>query len=182
MFTLSKEEQRYLLAVARNSIATALAVTEQQEQVPSSPLGVTEEHLGAFVTLHRNGALRGCIGHMIGERPLHETVFAMARAAAFEDRRFQPLHAEEWPSIHIEISVLGPLTVCPSVEQIEIGRHGLLLHLQGRQGVFLPQVPVEQQWDVPTYLAQLCRKAGLPPQSHQHSEARLFWYEAFVFS
>ena len=83
--------------------------------------------------------------------------------------------------MELEISVLGPLTPCPDPQQVEVGRHGLLLTLQGRSGVFLPKVPVEQGWDLYAYLETLCRKASLPSESWKHPQAQLYWFESLVF-
>lgn len=150
--------------------------------LPSALAGGTlAQSLGSFVTLNKDGDLRGCIGNMVGREPLWQNVWRMARAAAFEDPRFPALDAEEWTHCHLHISVLGPLSPCPDPARIVIGRHGLLLRLGMRQGVFLPQVPVEQGWDLGQYLEHLCRKAGLPAGSWRDPQALLFWFESLVF-
>ena len=118
---------------------------------------------------------------MIGHEPLFRNVWRMARAAAFEDLRFPPLRPEEFERLDIHISVLGPLSPCPAIEQIEIGKHGLLLELDGSSGVFLPEVPVEQGWNKQAYLENLCIKAGLPSKSWRTERAHLYWYETFSF-
>lgn len=182
-FSLNDEERQWLSRLARESITTAL---EGREDVPP-PLpsalagGTLAQSLGSFVTLNKDGDLRGCIGNMVGREPLWQNVWRMARAAAFEDPRFPALDAEEWPHCHLHISVLGPLSPCPDPARIVIGRHGLLLRLGMRQGVFLPQVPVEQGWDLGQYLEHLCRKAGLPAGSWRDLQALLFWFESLVF-
>lgn len=178
-FVLTPHERRIVLDTARLSIAARLAGKEASLPVP--PLGILHEPLGSFVTLHMHGALRGCVGTMVSQEPLYHTAARMALAAAFHDGRFAPLTIAEWPQTSIEISVLGPLTLCPDVGAIELGRHGLLLHLQGKSGVFLPKVPIEQGWDKNTYLEQLCHKAGLPKGSWKHPQAQVYWYEALVF-
>lgn len=183
-FSLTSKEQQYLGEVARFGIMSGFAGSDPQD-MPAPPTGVLHEPLGSFVTLTLGGDLRGCIGSIIGQEPLYKNIARMACAAAFEDPRFPPLTPEEWARADMEISVLGPLTPCPGQEApqaVEVGRHGLLLQLGNRSGVFLPKVPVEQGWDVHAYLENLCRKAGLPGGSWQHPEARLFWYEALVFS
>lgn len=147
----------------------------------AADIPVLREPLGAFVTLHLDGHLRGCIGSILGRDALWRTVTRMAFAAAFEDPRFPPLARREWPRVTLECSVLGPLTRCPDPEAVQIGRHGLVLVARGRSGVFLPQVPVEQGWDRLTYLDQLCRKAGLPPGVWKEAGAELHWFEAVVF-
>lgn len=182
-FSLNDEERQWLSRLARESITTAL---EGREDVPP-PLppalsgGTLAQSLGSFVTLNKDGDLRGCIGNMVGREPLWQNVWRMARAAAFEDPRFPALDAAEWPHCSLHISVLGPLSPCPDPAQIVIGRHGLLLRLGMRQGVFLPQVPVEQGWDLGQYLEHLCRKAGLPAGSWRDPQALLFWFESLVF-
>lgn len=183
-FVVSPEEQDFLGRTAELSIAGTLA----GRQLPQAPApsetdknSILRDPLGSFVTLHRKHALRGCIGTVIGREPLYQNVWRMAHAAAFEDPRFPPVTQPEWPDISLEISVLGPLTPCPGPDAIEIGRHGLLLTRGHRSGLFLPQVPVEQGWNLEDYLENLCRKAGLPPRSWQAEDAALYWYEAFVF-
>ena len=112
--------------------------------------------------------------------PLYQTVAAMARAAAFEDPRFRPLAAAEWPEVDFDISILGPTSPCPDIDLIELGRHGLMLEARGRTAVFLPQVPVEQGWSVKGTLEQLCRKASLPPGTWRDRTAVIYWYVATV--
>lgn len=183
-FVVSPEEQEFLGRMAELSIAGTLAgKTSLRSPAPSESLknGILLEPLGSFVTLRRNDALRGCIGSVVGREPLYQNVWRMAHAAAFEDPRFPPVTPREWPDITLEISVLGPLAPCPDPAAIEIGRHGLLLARGPRSGLFLPQVPVEQGWDLAAYLENLCRKANLPPRSWQADDAALYWYEAVVF-
>ena len=181
-FSLNDEERQWLSRLARESITTALEGREASPPPLPSALagGALAQSLGSFVTLNKNGDLRGCIGNMVGREPLWQNVWRMARAAAFEDPRFPPLTVREWPETASHISVLDELTPCPDPQAIEVGRHGLALQYMGRSGVFLPQVPVEQGWDRATYLEQLCAKAGLPGGSWRAPGARLFWYEALV--
>ena len=98
----------------------------------------------------------------------------------FEDPRFRPLAAAEWPEVDFDISILGPTSPCPDIDLIELGRHGLMLEARGRTAVFLPQVPVEQGWSVKGTLEQLCRKASLPPGTWRDRTAVIYWYEATV--
>ena len=179
---LTDEEQTFLHDAAREAIRRGLAsgVRPELENVPPEN-SVLREPFGAFVTLKIDGRLRGCIGNIVGMKPLYRTVADMAFAAAFEDCRFPPLTPEEAARMTVEISVMSPLVRCPNPEAIEIGRHGLLLRKNGRQGVFLPQVPVEWNWDRQTYLDQLCRKAGLPFGAWKAPDAELYWFEAVVF-
>ena len=116
---------------------------------------------GAFVTLKKKGALRGCIGHIVGHYPLAETISRMAVAAAFQDPRFPPVTRAEWPTIDMEISVMTPLKEITDTAAIEVGRHGIYIQKGDRSGLLLPQVATEYGWDRLTFLEQTCRKAGL---------------------
>lgn len=181
---LTEVEKKLLGMCAQLAIKTQLA-GETAKQAPALPpklaRSTLSRSLGSFVTLKIRGRLRGCIGTMIGHEPLFRNVWRMARAAAFEDLRFPPLRQEEFERLDIHISVLGPLSPCPSIDQIELGRHGLLLELDGSSGVFLPEVPVEQGWNKQAYLENLCLKAGLPSKSWRNERAHLYWYETFSF-
>ena len=106
----------------------------------------------------------------------------MAYSAAFKDPRFLPLTQAEWPNCNVEISVLSDSSRCEDLNQIEIGRHGLILRYQSHSGVFLPQVPVEQGWNREQYLDHLCLKAGVVPGTWKKPECQIDWYEAFVFN
>lgn len=179
---ITGEERQWLFALVRSTIERGLTGLPPlpDDEVPQAPQGALREHLGAFVTLHRRGELRGCIGLMRPIMPLYLAVAAMARAAAFEDPRFRPLTAAEWPNVDFDISILGPSTPCPDIGLIELGRHGLMLEARGRTAVFLPQVPVEQGWTVTGTLEQLCRKASLPTDAWRDDTAVISWYEAQV--
>ena len=185
-FFLPEAEKKFLSRQARKSIEAGLA-GKSVADIPQPPAAQFDAQsalfrtLGAFVTLHISGNLRGCIGNIIGREPLYATVWHMAQAAAFSDPRFPPLSLPEWPRVSLDISVLDELSVCPDPQAVEVGRHGLVLHYAGRSGVFLPQVPVEQGWDRLTYLDNLCLKAGLPMGTWREPGAQLYWYEAVVF-
>ncbi len=141
-----------------------------------------KERCGIFVTLKKRGELRGCIGFVKGVEPLGEAIREMAVAAATRDPRFSPVSSSELSEVVIEVSVLTPMTEVKSTEEIEIGRHGLML-LHGRHsGLLLPQVPVEWGWDVDEFLVNLCHKAGLPPGSHLEPGAKLLRFSADIFS
>ncbi len=178
-FSLSDDEQKDLGKIACFAISASLA--GKGVEVPSKVEGILNEHLGSFVTLEKQGRLRGCIGTMIGQEPLYVNVARMAHAAAFNDHRFPPLTVDEWPNTDVSISVLGPLSPCPNVNEVKIGQHGLLLRLGNKSGVFLPKVAQEQGWNLEAYLENLCAKAGLPAGSWQKPDAQLYWYEALVF-
>jgi AmmeMemoRadiSam system protein A len=186
-FTLTPEEQKMLLADARESIAAKL-----EGRKPRYRRGGSAGHpalrspCGAFVTLHQAAAggkreLRGCIGRITAILPLEETVHVMAREAAFGDPRFPPLRPGELEQCHIEISALSPMSACPDPRQVQVGVHGLYLVRGGRAGVLLPQVPVEQGWNLNEYLDYICVKAGLPAGSYDAPDAALYTFTAVVF-
>ena len=182
-FAINEEEQKILLAEARESIAAELEGRKpcyDRERVPEKDSALRKP-CGAFVTLHKGRNLRGCIGRMTANLPLEETVRIMAREAAFGDPRFPPLGKNELVECHIEISALSPMSPCPDPRSVRIGTHGLYLIRGGRSGVLLPQVPVEQGWDLDQYLEYICIKAGLPPGSCEAPDATLFTFTAIVF-
>lgn len=167
-----------LLQIARDAIRAQL---DGQTYSPSAPLNPQlSEVRGAFVTLRREGALRGCIGSMEGTRPLFETVAEMALSAAFRDQRFAAVVNEEFGEIVLEISVLSPLKTIDDPATVELGRHGVLVAKGGCRGVLLPQVATQFGWDRETFLEQTCRKAGLPANAWRRG-ARLQIFEAEVF-
>jgi AmmeMemoRadiSam system protein B/AmmeMemoRadiSam system protein A len=139
-----------------------------------------ENRRGVFVTLRKEGGLRGCIGHMADDLPLCQAVGAMALQAAFNDRRFRPVALKELPDIEIEISALTPCRMVESIKEIQVGRDGVLIEKNGRSAVFLPQVAVEQGWDRDQMLEHLSLKAGLPPGSWKEG-AKFSTFQADVF-
>ncbi len=139
------------------------------------------EECGVFVTLKKHGDLRGCIGLIQGVEPLGDAIKEMAVAAATRDPRFPPVTLEELKEIDVEISVLSPLMPVTSLDEIVVGRDGLLLKKGFRSGVLLPQVPTEYGWDRDTFLEHLCLKAGLPPGSHRSPDVQLLRFTAEVF-
>jgi uncharacterized protein (TIGR00296 family) len=151
----------------------------------------TQEKAGVFVTLNyvtttKKEYLRGCIGFPLPERPLYQGVVEAAIAAATEDPRFPPLDIQELDNILFEISILTPperITVSPADygKEIEIGRDGLILQWRFGSGLLLPQVPVELKWDVEQYLANICYKAGAPPDVWLDPSSKLFKFQATVF-
>lgn len=180
-FSFTETEQQCMAGIVCDVISARLRNEAVQPPHPEDYPPALQKHLGCFVTLTIMGNLRGCIGSIVGREPLVTCVWNMAQAAAFRDPRFIPLRASEWPLTEAEITVLDELSLCPDPGRIEIGRHGLVLQYGGRSGVFLPQVPVEQGWNLEQYLSNLCRKAGLPDGTWQRPGARLFWYEGFKF-
>ncbi len=183
---LNAEEQAYLLRLVGLAIARALNGKLDEDWIPQPPGELLEKELGAFVTLNKNGRLRGCIGRIAGEGPLYLTVARMAVAAAFNDPRFPRLRPEEFEELEYEVSVLGPILPCREPEKIITGRHGLIMKQGRRQGLLLPQVPLEWGWKREEFLRQTCNKAGLPPEQWREawkpgSDTELYWFEAVIY-
>ena len=177
---LEEPAQRELLALARRTLERYLASGQKPDYTPA--LEEIETSAAAFVTLRNGGELRGCIGHLASDRPLFRTVAECVISAAVDDRRFRPVTHDELGEIDIEISVLTPFRRVAGPEEIEIGRHGLLLSRSGRRGLLLPQVAVEHGWDRETFLGQTCRKAGLPPDAWRDPNTVIEVFGAQVFS
>ncbi len=177
-FSLTPDEKSILLRVARAEITQTLTGTEPKVTLPKG--GELYGRHGAFVTLHKEGRLRGCIGIFSSLQPLHETVREMAYSAAFKDPRFAPLHTAELQEIDIEISVLSPLRKIGDVSEIEVGKHGLYIVKGVHRGVLLPQVATENNWDKYTFLEHTCYKAGLPGECWQ-KDADIHVFTALIF-
>ncbi len=177
-FSLSEPEKSELLALARKSVEHVVATNEAYEPPASASLN---QERGAFVTLRKNGALRGCIGYASASKPLYLTVRDTATLAAVRDPRFPPVTAEELPRLNYEISVLSPLRRVMHVDEIKIGEHGLLMKNGAHEGLLLPQVPVEQKWDRQTFLEQTCVKAGMGPGCWMDENTDIFSFTAVVF-
>ena len=177
-FILTDEEKRALKEIALTSIKDSLAGKELSTVHCS--LSTLNSKCGAFVSLHKNGRLRGCIGHFGEDTPLHEIVAEMARAAAFEDPRFMPVTADELPDIDIEISVLTPMRRIKSLDEFELHRHGIYIRKGYHSGTFLPQVADEVNWTKEEFVGHCSQdKAGLGWDGWR--DAELYVYEAIVF-
>jgi AmmeMemoRadiSam system protein A len=179
MFT--DAQRRALVEVARSAVAGAIAGRSTPAPRPED-LRELPEASGAFVTLKREGHLRGCIGTLECRRPLAEEVARVAVSAAREDPRFNALRPEELDGLDIEVSVLGPLEEIDPRDPaaVEIGRHGLVVEQGARRGLLLPQVATEWGWDREQFLAQTCNKAGLPLDGWQRG-AKVYRFAAEVF-
>lgn len=153
----SPDERSHLLTLAHQSILSAL---EGREIPLDPPTAHFAEPRGAFTSLYLRQQLRGCVGYVLPVSSVYRAVADTARAAAFEDTRFYPVTLDEARDLQIELSILSPPQPIKP-EEIEIGRHGLLISMGGYRGLLLPQVPVEHHWDRETFLDQTCRKAGL---------------------
>ena len=181
--TLNKEERTLLLDLARRT-AIAHLTRKPLPAVSAEKLPEGVKRAGAcFVTYKNAGALRGCIGNMVASGPLYESVMHNA-VNACEDHRFvsDPITASELQKrIDIEISYLTPMEPVSKIEEVIIGRHGLLITLRGYRGVLLPQVASERGWTREQFLMQVCRKAGLPADAWRDPAAELYKFEAEVF-
>ncbi len=174
---LTDKQRKELLDLARNSITAQL--TGSQYETPQDEL--YKRRYGLFVSLHKDGDLRGCIGYIKAYKNITDSIVEMARAAAFRDPRFRPVKLEELPKITIEISVLSPMEEVLETDEICVGKDGLYLEHPLSSGLLLPQVAVEWGWDKDEFLTQLCQKAGLPDKSWQDEGAKLYRFSAEIF-
>lgn len=178
LLLLTRSERYDLLWLARATIRAE--VCGEPRPTLRAPAAALLQPGAAFVSLHVEGRLRGCVGSVVPERAVHEAVARAAHGAAFQDSRFEPVSAEELAAIDIEISRVGPMwltdprEICP-------GRHGVCLRLGQHHALFLPQVAVQQRWERQELLIQLCEKAQLPPGAWKHRDAQLLVFEAEVF-
>jgi len=178
---LSPQEKKQLLKIARSTIE-AFVKNGHAPEVSLKDARLNEIE-GAFVTLRKHGALRGCIGNIIGQEPLGQTVRDMAVAAASQDPRFSPVTPAELKDIDVEISVLSKPRRVKDASEIQLGKHGVIVSDGIRQGVFLPQVADETGWSKNEFLSQLCsQKAGLPPDAWKSPDVSLYVFTADVFS
>ena len=173
----SHPERKMLLELARKTVMAA-ASGNPLPQVPDSD--VFQREGGAFVTLKKDGSLRGCIGHFTGTGSLGRTVVDMASSAAVRDPRFPPVRPEEVEDLNISISILSPMEETDP-EDVIPGKHGIYIKSGFRSGTLLPQVAEEEGWNRETFLAHTCLKAGIPPDSWKREDVRIFTYTAEVF-
>jgi len=177
---ISEDDRQLLLRIARDAIAAHVGVTPAPALHAPGTSAVLARLGGAFVSLHNQGDLRGCIGHIEATEPIGAVVPRCAVAACSSDPRFSHVTARELEQLDIEISLLGPLEPIAAPQAIEIGRHGLVVEMGSRRGLLLPQVATEWKWDRETFLAHTCRKAGLPTDAWKKG-AKIWRFEAEVF-
>lgn len=177
---LSDEEKRILLQIARKSIEEEFGKTtvKLNQEFPET----LNLKCGVFVTLSIDDELRGCIGYIIGDKPLYELVYIVAKKSAFEDPRFYPLTEEELDEIEIEISVLSPPKRIQSIDEIKIGEHGLIIQKGPFHGLLLPQVATKYNWTVKEFLEHTCLKAGLSKTEWKDPNTKIEIFTADVFS
>lgn len=176
---LSETDQKELLQITRHTLEKYLLGHSIQEIQSVTP--ALQQKTGAFVTLHRQGELRGCIGHLVSNEPLWQTVKQMAIAAAVEDPRFDPVTLDELSEIDFEISVLTPFKKIQNLDEIEVGKHGLLMTQGRHRGLLLPQVATEQGWNREEFLSHTCLKAGLPSEAWMDPKTQIEIFSAQVF-
>jgi AmmeMemoRadiSam system protein A len=175
----NETDRQLLLRIAREAV---VAHVGGAAFVEIETMALAGRRGGAFVTLHkRGGELRGCIGHIESDQLLPGVIARCAVAACSADPRFSAVALAELADLAIELSLLGPLEAVAGAEDIEIGRHGLVIEKGWHRGLLLPQVAIEWKWDREQFLAQTCRKAGLPPDAWKHG-ARIWRFEAEVFA
>ncbi|HCO11637.1 MAG TPA: hypothetical protein DIT19_00220 [Desulfonauticus sp.] len=178
-FTLTAEEKKYLKELVK--LALLEEFSSRPVSYPSPPSAKLEEKLGVFVTLKKKGNLRGCIGQIVGQKPLWQSIIEMAKAAAFEDPRFTPVQPEELEELEIEISLLSPLEPVKNLEEIIPGKHGIYLRQGFHSGLLLPQVATEWGFGREEFLQQTCLKAGLKPNCYLDPKTEIYIFQAEVF-
>jgi AmmeMemoRadiSam system protein A len=174
---LTSHERQHLLAIARAALEARVRGRPEPDLKPGAAI---ESHHGAFVTISRDGELRGCLGRLTPALPLPALIRHLAQAVADSDPRFDAVRPGELDGISIEISVLTPAREIASVDEIVTGRHGLIAEQGARSGLLLPQVAVEHGWSRDEFVRHTCLKAGLAGDAWRRG-ATLFVFEALVF-
>jgi uncharacterized protein len=176
-------ESEQITSLARQSIAHYLEFHEYLK-VPGDLPEDLYLPLGCFVTYKskNNHELKGCIGLIQAETPLIENLIQFSVHAAINDPRFPSITLEDLPELSIEVSVMGPICDLGNIEDIEVGRHGLIVNRGSNQGLLLPQVATEYNMNRETFLEHTCMKAGLPKDSYLEAETKLFYFTADIFS
>lgn len=178
---LTDTDRKKLLEIARETIAAKVSGKPLPRFLESSP-GLNRKN-GVFVTLRKQGELRGCIGLFTSDEPLYKSVQDMAVSSSSQDYRFPPVAADELSQIKIEISVLTEPRLIDDWRKIRMGSDGVIVRKGFSSGVFLPQVATETGWDRETFLRELCwQKAGLPPDAYKDPDTKLYVFQAIIFS
>lgn len=174
---VTSADQQRLLVIARRALEARVC----REAPPRFEHGgALDWRCGAFVTIHQSGDLRGCLGRIDADTALGETIARLAASVADSDPRFEPVSPHELPALDIEISILTPEREVVSIDEIEIGRHGVIVEQGARRGLLLPQVAAEQRWDREAFVSHTCVKAALPPDAWRRG-VRILVFEAQVF-
>jgi len=186
---LTEAESRQLLRIARKSVEECVRNNRRYDarfDAEFAPMPeALQEPCGAFVTLEKRGELRGCIGLIEGVRPLYQAVQEMAVSAAIHDPRFPPMTQVELPELHLEISVLSPLKEIESLKEVQVGMHGLFMRKGMNQGLLLPQVATDHNWNLEEFLRNTCYKAGLHPDTwkrhRRDTDMHIYIFSAQIF-
>ena len=176
---LTLEEKNILMGIAKNAIRN-IFYGDVEPELPDEPF--LQNRAGAFVTLKKDEVLRGCIGYIISDLPLGETLKNAAVQAASSDPRFPALSEEELEKVELEISILSEPFPMKSYDEIEIGKHGLILEENFARALLLPQVPIEHNMTREEFLGALCRKAGLAADYWKTKKLKLNLFTANVFA
>ncbi len=175
---LTRKEQKELLKIARETIVSSVT-TGAIPVVETTAAGLNRE-TGCFVTIKKQGQLRGCIGNFVSDKPLYRLVQEMAVSAAIRDPRFYPMKPHDLDDFELDLSVLSPLVLAESVDEITVGVHGIYIVKGSYRGVLLPQVASEYGWDRDTFLKHTCLKAGLPEDAWR-KDCEIYIFSAQVF-
>ncbi len=178
---ISQEEKKIILGLARKSIASIYSKDDNTNNGTQESTTLNSK-CGAFVTLTINSELRGCIGYITSDNPLHETIKDAAVQAALNDPRFPALTEEEFNIIEIEVSVLSEPFPMNNYDEIELGKHGLILEEMGRRSLLLPQVPIEHNMNKDRFLSAICQKGGFNPFMWKERTLNINLFTANVFS
>lgn len=177
---LSNNEKKILLSIARRAVE---AVVRDERYSPDDPgYDNLREKMGAFVTLHENSELRGCIGYIESHSPLFQTVAEVAAKSAVADPRFNPVREDEVEKLDIEISILSKPQLVKDISEIKVGRDGLIMERGFYRGLLLPQVAVENGWTREEFLQYTCLKAGMHTDCYKDPETKIYSFTALVFS
>jgi AmmeMemoRadiSam system protein A len=179
MHSLSEADRKSILELARQAVVEAVCRKRLLVGIPQT--GIFELKCGVFVTLHAGGRLRGCIGVIEAKEPIGESIVRCAAGAAREDPRFSPMQPEELPELEIEVSLLSPLQRIQP-EEIEIGKHGLLVEQGLRRGLLLPQVAVEHHLEREQFLKETCYKAGLAADAWRAPDTRIYGFTCEILA
>jgi hypothetical protein len=178
--TLTTQEKNELLRIARTTIENYVAGKKVPEFTPLTDK--LKEKYGVFVTLKKKGELRGCIGYVEGVEPLSKAVTTMAIAASTEDPRFPRVTSTEVKDITIEITVMTPLKKIININEIQVGKHGIMIQNGYNRGLLLPQVATEEGWDRETFLEHTCWKAGLPENAWKDKNTEIYIFSGTIFN
>jgi AmmeMemoRadiSam system protein A len=176
---LNQQQQQSLLTLAKVSIQDRLNSKRQLRKTNDPDLMVVR---GVFVSLYIEDQLRGCLGHINGNMPLYHEVQDVAPKSAFEDTRFEPVTISALDKLKIEVSVISPIERIYSPQQVKVGEHGLVLKNGEKSSLFLPHVPLLNNWNLATYVEELCKKATLSTDILDDPKTELYRFTAEIFS